>query len=115
MNRLTFTLVLAVAIAGCGSGNNDNSDPAAACKNVFSTLCNKLFQCNASGAAQVYGSVSACTSNLGAGCSSGNASCPSGTSYNAGNATTCINDYGNESCSDIMSGVSPASCSHVCQ
>jgi starvation-inducible outer membrane lipoprotein len=35
-------------------------------------------------------------------------------SYNAGNASTCINDYGNESCSDIMSGVTPASCSHVC-
>ena len=115
MHRLTFPLVLTIALAGCGSGSNDTSDPVAACKSVFTTLCNKLFQCNGASAAQIYGSASACASNLGAGCSSGNASCPSGTSYNAGNASTCINDYGNESCTDISSGVTPSSCNHVCQ
>ena len=117
MHRLKIVLVLAAALSGCGSGSGstNTSDPVAACKSVFTTLCNKLFQCNASGAGQVYGSASACASSLGAGCSSGNASCPSGTSYNSGNASTCINDYGNESCSDIMSGVTPGSCSHVCQ
>jgi hypothetical protein len=44
-----------------------------------------------------------------------NASCPSGTSYNAGAASTCINDFGNESCTDVMAGTTPQSCSHVCQ
>ena len=115
MHRLPFTLILATALFGCGGSGNNTSDPASACKSVFSTLCKKVFQCNPSGAAQVYGSESACESNLGAGCTSGNASCPSGTSYNSGNASTCINDYGNESCSDLMSGVTPGSCSHVCQ
>jgi len=115
VNRLTFALVLAVAVAACGSGSNDTSDPVAACKSVFSTLCNKLFQCNASGAAQLYGTASACASNLGAGCNASNTSCPAGRSYSAGNANTCINDYSNESCSDISSGVTPPSCSSVCQ
>ena len=117
MHRSLSALVLA-ALLGCGGSNGgagNTSDPATACKNLFTTLCNKLFQCNASGAAQIYGSASACASNLGAGCSTGNASCPSGTSYSSGNASTCINDYGSESCSDIMSGVTPASCNHVCQ
>ena len=116
MHRPLSALVLAAALIGCGgSGNNNTSDPVAACKSVFSTLCNKLFQCNSSGATQVYGSASACASSLSAGCSSGNASCPSGTSYNASNASTCINDYGNESCTDVTNGVTPASCSKVCQ
>ena len=38
-----------------------------------------------------------------------------GTSYNASNASTCINDYANESCTDVTNNVSPASCSHICQ
>jgi hypothetical protein len=115
VKRLTFTLVLAVAVSACGSGGADTSDPVAACKSVFTTLCNKLFQCNASGAAQIYGSASACASNLSTGCNANNTSCPAGRSYNAGNASTCINDYNNESCSDIATGTTPQSCNSVCQ
>lgn len=115
MHRIRLALVLATALAGCGGSGGNTSDPVAACKNVFTTLCDKLFQCNPSGAAQVYGNASSCASTLGAGCSAGNASCPSGTSYNAGNASSCINDYSNESCADVMAGTTPPSCSHVCQ
>ena len=115
MHRIRSALVLAAVLLGCGGSSSNTSDPATACKSVFTTLCNKLFQCNPSGAAQVYGNASSCTSSLGAGCTSGNASCPSGTSYNAGNASTCINDYGNESCTDVLAGTTPPSCSHVCQ
>ena len=107
-------LVLAAGLVACG-GSSSNSDPVSACKNVFSTLCNKLFQCNPSGAAQVYGTSGNCASTLSANCTSSNVSCPSGTSYNSGAATSCINDYGNESCADVMAGMTPASCDHVCQ
>lgn len=115
MHRTRFALVLAVALIGCGGSGNNTSDPVAACKSVFTTVCNKLFQCNPTGAAQLYGNASTCASNLGAGCTASNASCPSGTSYSAGNASTCINDYSNESCTDLTNGVTPASCNKVCQ
>ena len=114
MHRLKLTLLLAAVLSGCG-GSNNTSDPVAACKDVFSTLCNKLFQCNPTQAAQVYGNSSTCASTLSASCNAANTSCPSGTSYNAGNASTCINDYANQSCTDVMSGTTPQSCSHVCQ
>ena len=115
MHRTRFALVLAVPLIACGGSGNNTSDPVAACKSVFTTVCNKLFQCNPTGAAQLYGNASTCASNLGAGCTANNASCPSGTSYNAGNASTCINDYSNESCTDLTNGVTPASCNKVCQ
>jgi hypothetical protein len=114
MRRTLLAVVVAVSVLGCGSSSSNSSDPVAACHNVFTTLCNKLFQCDPAGAAQAYQNASACASTLGANCSSAGSSCPSGTSYNAGNAQSCINDYGNESCTDIENGTTPASCSHVC-
>jgi hypothetical protein len=114
MRRISFVVVVAVSLVGCGSSSSSASDPTAACHSIFTTLCNKLFQCDPSGAAQAYTSASSCASTLGGNCSNAGNSCPSGTSYNASNASTCINDYANESCSDITSGTSPASCSHVC-
>jgi hypothetical protein len=119
MHRTLSALLLA-AVVGCGgSGNNgsagNTSDPVAACKNLFTTLCNKLFQCNPSGAAQAYGSSSACVTALSGNCNAAGTACPSGTSYNASNAATCINDYANESCTDVTNNVSPTSCSHICQ
>lgn len=116
MNRPLAALAVVIALAGCGGSSASTSDPATACKSLFTTVCNKLFQCNPTGAAQAYGSSSACASSLSAGCNStsGSGSCPAGTSYNASNANTCINDYGNESCADMNGGVTPASCSKVC-
>jgi hypothetical protein len=123
MRRTLSALVLA-ALLGCGgsgsngSGSNpagNTSDPVAACKNLFTTLCNKLFQCNPTGSAQAYGSSSACATALSGNCNSAGSACASGTSYNASNAATCINDYANESCTDVTNNVSPSSCSHICQ
>lgn len=115
MHRTLSAFILAAAVLGCGGSSNNTSDPVAACKSVFTTVCNKLFQCNAAGAAQLYGNASTCASTLSTGCTSTNASCPSGKSYNASAASSCINDYGNESCTDVTNGVTPASCNNVCQ
>jgi hypothetical protein len=120
MRRTLSAFVLAAAMLGCGgSGNNgaagNTSDPVAACKNLFTTLCNKLFQCNPTGAAQAYGSSSACVTALSGNCNAAGTACPGGTSYNPSNASACINDYAGESCTDVTNNVSPASCSHICQ
>ncbi|HTS82690.1 MAG TPA: hypothetical protein VMH40_18960 [Myxococcaceae bacterium] len=121
MRRTLSALVLATVL-GCGGSNNNGSngggntsDPVAACKSLFTTLCNKLFQCNPSGAAQAYGSSSACVTALSGNCNAAGTACPSGTSYNASNAAACINDYSNESCTDVTNNVSPASCNKICQ
>ena len=118
MRRTLLAVVVGVAIIGCGGsnspGSSNTSDPVAACKSVFTTLCDKLFQCNQAGAAQVYGTSANCASSLSSGCTSAGTACPSGTSYNAGNSSSCINDYANESCTDVTNSVTPASCSKVC-
>jgi len=116
MRRTLLAVVVAVSLVGCGSSSSNASDPVAACHSLFTTVCNKLFQCDPTGAGQLYQNASACASTLGANCSNASGSCPSGTSYNAGNAQTCINDTANESCADIQNGTTPASCStsHLC-
>jgi hypothetical protein len=113
MRRTLLAVLVAAGLTACGSSSSA-SDPTAACKNVFTTLCNKLFQCDPSAAAQAYGSAANCATNLSGSCTSANTACPNGKSYNASNASQCISDYGNESCTDITSGVTPTSCSNVC-
>src|SRR5215470_19527066 len=97
----TLSAFLLAALLGCGGSNGgagNTSDPVAACKNLFTTLCNKLFECNPTQAGQAYGSASACATSLSGGCSTTGTSCPSGKSYSASNASACINAYAGESC-----------------
>ena len=119
MRRTLSAVVIATALLGCGgSGNNGSgnaSDPVAACKSLFTTLCNKLFQCNPTGSAQAYGTSAACVTALSGNCNAAGSACPSGKSYSASNASTCINDYANESCTDVTNEVTPASCNNICQ
>jgi hypothetical protein len=117
MHRTLPALVLA-ALLGCGGSNGaagNTSDPVAACKNLFTTLCNKLFECNPTQAGQAYGSSAACVTALSGNCSAAGTACPSGKSYSASNASACINAYGSESCTDVTNGVTPASCGQICQ
>ena|SRR5689334_5739581 len=116
MHRTLPALVLA-ALLGCGgsSGSGDTSDPVAACKNLFTTLCNKLFECNPNQSAQAYGNSAGCVTALSGNCSAAGTACPSGTRYNVSNASACISAYGSESCTDVANEVTPSSCSHICQ
>lgn len=117
MHRTLSALVL-TALLGCGGSNGaagDTSDPVGACKNLFTTLCNKLFQCNPTQSAQAYGSSGACVTALSGNCTAAGTACPSGKSYNASNASACINAYAGESCTDVSNEVTPASCSQICQ
>lgn len=118
MHRTLSALVLAASLLGCGGSNGaagNTSDPVAACKNLFTTLCNKLFECNPTQAGQAYGNSGACVTALSGSCSAAGTACPSGTSYNASNASACINAYAGESCTDVTNQVTPSSCSHICQ
>ena len=123
MHRTLSALVLAALLGFGGSGSNgsgnnpagNTSDPVAACKNLFTTLCNKLFECNPTGSAQAYGSSSTCASTLSGNCNSSGTACPSGKSYSASNASACINAYAGESCTDVTNQVTPSSCNSICQ
>ena len=117
MHRTLSALVL-TALLGCGGSNGaagNTSDPVAACKNLFTTLCNKLFECNPTQAGQAYGNSAGCVTALSGNCTSAGTACPSGKSYNASNASACINAYGSESCTDVTNGVTPPSCGQICQ
>jgi len=110
MHRPLLVVLAAIQLLACGGGTNA-SDPTSACKSYISDGCDKLFQCNPTVAAQAYANAAACTAALSSACTSQNTGCPSGTSYNASNANTCINDLKNQSCTEFNSGNPPNSCS----
>ncbi len=104
------SFLVAAALSGCGGPNT--SDPLSACKSTVGALCDRSFQCYPKESQQVYGSMSDCNAKLSAlSCSTAAlTTCPAGTSFNSGAASTCVEDYRNESCSDLLNGATPGSC-----
>jgi hypothetical protein len=105
-----LALLMAVAVSGCGG-----TDPLTACKDGVSAVCDKSFACFPTEAEQIYGNVSNCKTTFGAAtCTTDNTTCPAGTSFNSGNASQCVNDYKNESCTDFANHNIPSSCLNTC-
>lgn len=111
-------VLLIALLGGCGGGP-DVSTPTAACHSASSTLCNRWFACDSSGATARWGSASNCASQ-GVGffdCSA--AACTPPTTYNSGNAANCINGLGSIPCNLFSStGIPfsdfPPSCFNIC-
>lgn len=103
--RFALAFACLSLLVGACSGN-DTSSPSAACNSLANTVCNKLSSCNLLGST----SVSTCTSALEGQLSCSTQSCPSGKSFNSSAASQCLNDIGNESCTDVGNAVLPNSC-----
>lgn len=109
MRRINLAGLLAAALLACGGSN---SDSLSACKAAIESLCTKTFDCFPTEAQQFYGSLSNCITNRQATvCTTANTTCPQGTHFNSDNANRCVEDYKNESCTDLGNGITPASCS----
>jgi hypothetical protein len=113
MRRALIGACLAVAVTGCSS-NSNASDPVTACKNFVSTVCNRVYVCFPS----TPGTAASCTTTAEANCTTANTTCPQGQTFNSSNASQCITDVGNLSCTDIQNiyagGNPPTSCENVC-
>jgi hypothetical protein len=108
-------LGLAVAFVGCGSSTSNTgggglssfSDFCVAADNAF---CTRLYACEGAG---YPGSVAECETSTESGCAS--KTCPTGTTFNATNASACVTAYQNESCPDIEAAKVPATgCGNNC-
>lgn len=117
MRKLLLVIGLSVLVSACGSSNNNTSTPLEACQSLVSTLCNKIFQCFPTQAAQLYANAAACTTAVEATtCTAANTTCPTGKTFSSSQASTCINDTAAEACpTSIDNATTPASCDTVCQ
>jgi hypothetical protein len=105
-SRSTVPFAVVVVAAACGSAT-----PTGDCQNIVSTVCNKLFQCAATVAAQQYGNESACETKLRSQYACDSWACPSGQTYDGSAVESCINAYDNLSCADITQ--QPAQCQNI--
>ncbi len=128
MRRDSWSIISAVLLTGllgaCGSSSSpsgpDVSTPTAACQSASSTLCNRWFTCDSSGATARWGSAANCA-NQGVGffdCS--RAACASPRTYNSSNAANCIAGLESISCNlftttGIPLGDFPPSCFKLCE
>jgi hypothetical protein len=100
MKALGFALVLVVA--ACSSAT-----PASDCDRATAAICQKLFQCAATAAAQQYGTESNCEVQFQAASKCATISCSVGTTYHGDKFQTCVNDINALDCSNPNK---PASC-----
>jgi hypothetical protein len=116
MRRVLAALCLSAVLAACSSDSNGSTDnPVEACNSFSSAVCNRFFACDATAAANVYGNVTACISDVSAQASCSTASCPTGKTFNSSQAQTCLNDLTNQSCPDNANSTLPTSCTTICQ
>ena len=111
--RHGFVAVVLGALSACGGSGT--GDPLSACKSGIDAVCNKAFQCFPAEFQQLYGSLSGCITQFGAAtCTTAATTCPPGTSFNSSNASRCVDDYKNESCTDLGNNNIPPSCLQTC-
>ena len=117
--RRTYALA-ALLLLSCGGG--DDLTPVEACKQEFSIICDKFFNCltpeEKDAAKGVIGlNAQDCKVKFqGSECNADKAKCDSGESFNSANAQSCLSGLMTLSCTDIKADpiVTPAICEQVC-
>jgi hypothetical protein len=92
-----------VAVVAC-SGATPTSD----CNAASSTICHRIFTCDATAAAKIYVTESNCTTQLEAQYNCASLVCPANTTYHADKVEACINAVNAQTCADTST---PPSCS----
>jgi hypothetical protein len=110
-----------LAVVGCGSdddGGGGASDPTVACKSANAEICAKFFGCYDQATldllADTVGNNEAdCKTKLNnENCNAEAVKCPSGTTYDSGAASECLNQIKALNCTEFMNPntATPASC-----
>jgi|GEM_PF-2407260 len=116
MHRLILSAVcLSTLLVGCGSSsNNDTGTLAAACESASTDLCNRASSCGK--LSQLgFSSVSACISYLESASACSTKVCPSGTTYNSSQASTCLSDIQNGPCGSGLATSCGSGYSNLCK
>ena len=113
MTRGVKAAILALAVAGAGCGSSNGSNLQDYCRRGVDAICSRFFQCDPQGAAQQYGTQSACVTQNSAQCAS--TTCTGGKTFDQGAADQCLAAYPGASCTDLENGIYPAVCSQVCK
>ena len=113
LRRFTVSLGLtAVLVAACGKGA-DTSTPAAACTAYSSAFCDKAKACGAAGV------TPSCSTDLQAALDCPHFACPTGTTFDSGAASQCVDAINGLSCTDAANGLAndslPAVCARICR
>ena len=108
MNCVRVILVVGAMVFAVGCGKSAQQ----ICNDAITNGCQKTVQCFP----QLGETVDQCVTmaKQQTDCSTADTSCPTGYTYNSGNAQQCANDYANISCADLQAGNIPASCADVC-
>ena len=112
VKKLAALALPVVIFAACSSGPGD---PEAACHDVISTFCSRLYQCNDSTTIQKtfgFSDENDCVSQNEAKDSCSTAGCPLKTKFQPDEANTCLNEIQNQACNDTST---PVACTEVCQ
>jgi hypothetical protein len=118
--RRTYLMTAFLLLSSCGGG--DDLTPVEACKQEYSIICDKLFNClsadqKEANKADIGLNAADCKVKFqGSECNSDKAMCNAGETFSAGNAEMCLSGLHTLSCTDVMANpiVYPAICSQVC-
>ncbi len=111
MRRLLLAIGLSVCAVGCSSSTSTDN-PTDACNSVVNAGCNKASACNQlTNGVTVQQCITA--AEAAAGCAT--IACPTGKTFNSGNASSCVNAVNAQSCTDFGNNVTPTVCNTVCQ
>jgi hypothetical protein len=114
MGKLLVVLGLALGVVGCGSSSGSDAGPggggqlqtfSAWCIAGANAYCVRLYACEP---ASFPGTVAECEATPDNNCET--KVCPGGTTYNSGNANTCVTSIQSHDCSDIEAGDLPTGC-----
>lgn len=117
------SMVLAALVAITSCGGDDGPSPQDACNQVMVQLCNKIFDCypkellDASKSVVGLNRGDCATKFQAAQCTPTMVMCDSGTKYQSGNASMCVDGVKALSCTDVMQDniPLPAICDQVCK
>jgi hypothetical protein len=123
--RKTYAWALLIVLFGYGGtscGGGDDLTPVDSCKQVWSILCDKFFNCLSADekeAAKAVIGLNAADCKVkfqGSECNADKASCDSGETFHSENAQMCLSGLMTLSCNDVKADpiVTPAICDQVC-
>jgi hypothetical protein len=101
--------LLTAGLIACGGSD---LTPQETCNQVMSAVCQRLSDCGQLGTT----SIADCTKSMQASncTNAADITCPTGTTFQAGQAQKCIDEQKGQSCTDVENGVMPAACELVC-
>jgi len=116
MKKAGWIIVTGIGIGVVSACSGGASNPVDACYSAVQAVCAKIYSCIDAQTIQNtfgYTSQSDCVTKGDATQNCANKTCPQGRTFNANEASICINDINTEACNQLANV--PPSCTQTCQ